>query len=250
MDMNLVYALIASIVVSLISLVGVVALIIKDNVLNKIIIFMVAFAAGSLIGSAFLDIIPEAAEHITNIQHLFLYVILGYVTFFVIEKYLHWRHCHDSECKVHRFTYLNIIGDIIHNFGDGLIIGGIFLVDINVGIATTLAIIFHEIPNEIGNFTVLVYGGYSKLKALFFNFLTALFAIVGTLVGYYFASRISGFSSVIFPLAAGGFIYIASCDLIPELHKETDGKRSALIMVTFSLGIILMYFLKMLGHHH
>jgi len=248
--MNLVYALIASIAVSLISLVGLVALIIKDDILHKIIIFMVAFAAGSLIGGAFLDIIPEAAEYIPNMTHLFLYVILGYVLFFIIEKYLHWRHCHDSHCEVHRFTYLNIMGDIIHNFGDGLIIGAIFLTDVNAGIAVTLAIISHEIPHEIGNFTVLVYGGYSKLKALFFNFLTALFAIVGTLVGYYFASKIHGFSTIIFPLAAGGFIYIASCDLIPELHKETDGKRSALIMVTFSLGIILMYFLKMLGHHH
>lgn len=248
--MNLLYAVIASIAVSMISLVGIVALVIKDEVLNKVIIFMVAFAAGSLIGGAFLDIIPEAAEYIPNMTHLFLFVILGYVLFFIIEKYLHWRHCHDSHCEIHRFTYLNIMGDIIHNFGDGLIIGAIFLTDINAGIAVTLAIIFHEIPHEIGNFTVLVYGGFSKFKALFFNFLTALFAIVGTIVGYYFASRIQGFSTIVFPLAAGGFIYIASCDLIPELHKETDGKKSALIMIIFSVGIILMYLLKMMEGPH
>ena len=183
----------------------------------------------------------------SRIRHLmlFLYVVSGYMLFFILEKYLHWRHCHSPECKIHRFTYLNIAGDIVHNFSDGLIIGAVFLIDIKVAIATTLAIIFHEIPHELGNFTVLIYGGLSKLKALSFNFLSSLFAIAGTIVGYYFASKISGFSSVLLPVAAGGFIYIASCDLIPELHKEEGGKRSALIMVTFTFGIVLMYLLKM-----
>ncbi len=244
--MNLLYALIASVIVSLISLIGVLALVIKDNLLKKIIIFLVAFAAGGLIGGAFLDIIPEATEYVKDITQLFLYVIAGYMLFFILEKYLHWRHCHIAECEVHRFTYLNIAGDIVHNFSDGLIIGAVFLINIKVGIATTLAIVFHEIPHELGNFTVLIYGGFSKLKALFFNFLSSLFAIAGTIVGYYFASRIGGFAGILLPVAAGGFIYIASCDLIPELHKEEDGKRSALIMVTFAFGIILMYFLKMM----
>lgn len=245
--MNLLYALIASTIVSLISLVGVFALLIKDDLLKKIIIYLVAFAAGGLIGGAFLDVIPEAAEYVKDVTQLFLYVVLGYLLFFILEKYLHWRHCHVAECQVHRFTYLNIIGDIIHNFSDGLIIGAVFLVNIKVGIAATLAIIFHEIPHELGNFSVLVYGGFSKLKALFFNFLSSLFAIAGTIAGYYLASRINGFTSILLPAAAGGFIYIASCDLIPELHKEEDGKKSALIMVTFTIGIILMYFLKKLG---
>ena len=185
--MNLLYALIASIIVSLISLIGVLALVIKDNLFKKLIIFLVAFAAGGLIGGAFLDIIPEATEYVKDITQLFLYVISGYLLFFILEKYLHWRHCHSAECKIHRFTYLNIIGDIVHNFCDGLIIGAVFLVNIKVGVATTLAIIFHEIPHELGNFSVLVYGGFSKLKALFYNFLSSLFAIVGTIAGYYFA---------------------------------------------------------------
>jgi len=242
--MNLLYALIASVIVSLISLIGVLALVIKDNLFKKLIIFLVAFAAGGLIGGAFLDIIPEAAEYVKDITQLFLYVILGYMLFFILEKYLHWRHCHSAECKIHRFTYLNIVGDIVHNFCDGLIIGTVFLVNIKVGIATTLAIIFHEIPHELGNFSVLVYGGFSKPKALFYNFLSSLFAIVGTIAGYYFTSKINGFSAILLPAAAGGFIYIASCDLIPELHKEEGGKRSALIMATFTFGITLMYLLK------
>ena len=244
--MNLLYAVIASIIVSLISLIGVLALLVKDDLLQRIVIFLVAFAAGALIGGAFLDLIPEAAEYITDITQLFLYVVLGYLLFFILEKYLHWRHCHSAECKVHRFTYLNIVGDIVHNFGDGMVIGAVFLVNIKVGIAATLAIIFHEIPHELGNFTVLIYGGFSKFRALCFNFLSSLFAIAGTIVGYYFAGKIRGFSSVILPIAAGGFIYIASCDLVPELHKEEGGKRSALIMVTFTFGIMLMYILKVM----
>jgi len=245
--MNLLFALIASAAVSLISLIGVLALIIKDDLLKKIIIFLVAFAAGGLIGGAFLDIIPEAAEYVKDFTQLFLYVVSGYFLFFILEKYIHWRHCHSAECEVHRFTYLNITGDIVHNFSDGLIIGATFLTNIKVGIAATLAIIFHEIPHELGNFTVLVYGGFSKPRALFFNFVSSLFAIAGTLVGYYFASKITGFSAFLLPAAAGGFVYIASCDLIPELHKEEDVKRSALIMVTFAFGIILMYFLTKIG---
>jgi zinc and cadmium transporter len=244
--MNLLYAVIASIIVSLISLIGVLALLVKDDLLQRIVIFLVAFAAGALIGGAFLDLIPEAAEYITDITQLFLYVVLGYLLFFILEKYLHWRHCHSAECKVHRFTYLNIVGDIVHNFGDGMVIGAVFLVNIKVGIAATLAIIFHEIPHELGNFTVLIYGGFSKFRALCFNFLSSLFAIAGTIVGYYFAGKIRGFSSVILPIAAGGFIYIASCDLIPELHKEEGGRRSAVIMVTFTFGIMLMYILKVM----
>ena len=245
--MNLLFAVIASVIVSLISLIGVIALVIKDDLLQKIIIFLVAFAAGALIGGAFIDLIPEAMEYTKDVIQLFVYVIAGFMFFFILEKYLHWRHCHAPECKIHHFTYLNIVGDIVHNFSDGLIIGAVFLVNVQVGIAATLAIIFHEIPHELGNFTVLVYGGFSKLRALFFNFVSSLFAIVGTLAGYYFAGRIGGFSTVLLPVAAGGFIYIAACDLIPELHKEEDGKRSALIMVTFALGIVLMYFVKKLG---
>src|SRR3989338_10547992 len=166
--MNLLYALIASFTVSLISLIGVFALFMRDDLLKKAIIFLVAFAAGGLIGGAFLDIIPEAMVHVKDVTQLFLYVVSGYLLFFILEKYLHWRHCHTPECRIHRFTYLNIVGDIVHNFSDGLIIGAVFLVDIKVGIAATLAIIFHKLPHEIGNFTVLVYGGYSKARALFF----------------------------------------------------------------------------------
>jgi zinc and cadmium transporter len=241
--MNLIFAIIASVLVSLLSLIGAVALIINDHFLKRIMIFLVAFAAGALIGGAFLHILPEAMENVQDTTQLFLYVVMGYLLFFILEKYLYWRHCHDAKCEVHMFNYLNIIGDAIHNFNDGLIMGAAFMVDVKIGIAATLAIIFHEIPHELGNFMVLVYGGFSKGKALFFNYLSSLFAIVGTVAGYYLAAKISGFSNILLPVAAGGFIYIASCDLVPELHKEA-GRRSVITMVMFILGITLMYFFK------
>ncbi|MBI4430315.1 MAG: ZIP family metal transporter [Candidatus Omnitrophica bacterium] len=239
--MNLLYALAASFAVSLISLVGILALLINQKLLKDIIFLLIAFSAGSLIGSAFLGIIPEAMEHVDNIAFLFLFVLLGYVLFFLFEKYLHWHHHHDEKCDVHMFTYLNVIGDGIHNFCDGLIIGAVFLTDVRVGIATTLAIILHEIPQELGDFAVLIYGGFSRAKALFYNFLSASFAVAGTLVGYFFAHLIGGFSAILLPLAAGGFIYIASCDLIPELRKETDSRKSVSITAAFLLGVALMY---------
>lgn len=242
--MNLVYALIASVVLSLISLIGVFALLIRDDLLKKILIFLVAFAAGGLIGGAFLHILPEAMEYFKDPTQLFLYVIIGFVFFFLCEKYFYWRHCHDAECTEHTFTYLNILGDVIHNFTDGLIMGTAFLVHIQLGITATLAIIFHEIPHEMGNFMVLIYGGFTKKKALLFNFLSSLAAIVGTVVGFTFAGMIHGFSALLLPFAAGGFIYIAACDLIPELQKETATKRTVITMAFFILGILLMYLLK------
>jgi zinc and cadmium transporter len=162
-----------------------------------------------------------------------------------MEKYLFWRNCHDKKCKIHSFTYLNLVGDGIHNFIDGLIIGASFIVDIKIGVAATIAIIMHEIPQELGDFAVLIYGGFSKRKALICNYLSAATAIIGTVIGYYFTSKISGFSGILLPFAAGGFIYIAACDLIPELHKQKEIKKSLASMVFFLLGLMLMLLLKL-----
>jgi len=165
-----------------------------------------------------------------------------------MEKYLYWRHCHKGECEIHTFTYLNLIGDGIHNLIDGLIIGASFFADIRIGVVTTAAIVLHEIPQELGDFAILVYGGFSKLKALFFNFLSALTAVLGTIIGYTFASQIGGFSAVLVPIAAGGFIYIASCDLIPELHRQPNIKSATYSMVFFISGILLMLALRLVHH--
>lgn len=245
--MNLVWALGASIIVSLISFVGVISLLLKENLLNKILLLLISFSAGALIGGAFLHLIPEAVEKSAH-SEVYLYVIAGFILFFILEKYLHWRHCHKGKCEIHAFTYLNLVGDGVHNFIDGLIIGSAFVININFGIATSFAIIMHEIPQEIGDFGVLVYGGLNKNKALFYNFLSALTAILGTIIGFVLANISDNFLKLLMPMAAGGFIYIASCDLIPELHKQQDIKKATLAMAVFILGVAFMYFAAAMHH--
>jgi zinc and cadmium transporter len=244
--MNLIWALGASIVVSLISFIGIISLLLKENLLNKILLLLISFSAGALIGGAFLHLIPEAAEKSWH-GEVYLFVIVGFIFFFILERYLHWRHCHKEACEIHTFTYLNLVGDGVHNFIDGLIIGSAFVVNVNFGLATSFAIIMHEIPQEIGDFGVLVYGGLNKNKALFYNFLSAITAILGTVIGFAIANISDVFLKLLMPVAAGGFIYIASCDLIPELHKQQDIKKATLSMAVFILGVAFMYFAAI--HH-
>lgn len=237
---NFFWAIGASAVNSLISLIGVFALLVKDKWLDKILGSLIGFAAGGLIGGAFLHLLPEAIEQSNN-PDVFVYVIAGFIFFFILEKYLHWRHCHNGVCAVHTFTYLNLIGDTIHNFVDGLVIGTSFIVSVRFGVVTTLAIIFHEIPQEIGDFGVLVYGGFTKIKAIFYNFLSGLVCILGTIVGFYLSGHIGGaFSVFVLPFTAGGFIYIAACDLIPEIHKQQNLKKAIFSMFAFLLGVVFI----------
>lgn len=241
--MRLLLILISTFVVSIISLIGVVTLAIQERFLKTILFFLVAFSAGALLGGAFLHLIPEAIEK-TDPAKVFTFVTAGFVLFFILEKYLFWHHCHDGVCGVHAFTYLNLIGDGVHNFMDGMVIAAGFAGSVSLGVFTTILVIVHEIPQELGDFGVLVYGGFSKRKALFYNFLSALTAFGGALVGYFLSNRIAGFSYILLALTAGGFIYIASADLIPEIHKETNLKKSIFSLVFFVFGIVLMYILK------
>ena len=241
--MTLIWILSATILVSLISLIGIFTLGIKTNILDRILILFVGFAAGGLIGGAFLHLLPEAIEQ-CGCDLVFLYTVIGFTVFFLMERYLYWRHCHDGVCDVHTFTYLNLIGDGVHNFTDGLIIAASFVTDIRLGIVTTLAVIFHELPQEMGDFGILVYGGFSKRKALFFNFICGLSAIVGAVIGYMLSNIIEDISLFLISFTAGGFIYIAASDLIPELHKQKDAKRANIAFVAFILGLVFMALLK------
>jgi len=236
--MILIWILSATTLVSLISLVGILTIGLATEVFDKILFLLVGFAAGGLIGGAFLHLLPEAIEQGGG-DLVFLYTLIGFTFFFLMERYLYWRHCHEGVCDIHAFTYLNIIGDGIHNFTDGLIIAASFMTDLKLGIVTTLAVIFHEIPQEIGDFGILVYGGFSKRKALFFNFVCALTAILGSLLGY-ILSNITGISLILISLTAGGFIYIAASDLIPELHRQKNTKRANMAFLAFILGVTFM----------
>jgi len=204
---------------------------------------LVGFASGSLIGGAFIHLLPESLEETG--QTMFYYVIVGIVFFFIMEKFLYWRHCHEEKCPVHTFAYLNLIGDGIHNFIDGTLIAASFILSYDLGVATTLAVIFHEIPQEIGDFGVLIYGGFTKRKALVYNFVSALTAIAGALITYYLA-YVQGIEQFLVPFAAGGFIYIATTDLMPELHKKSHAIESIIQLLAILAGIGLMSALKML----
>jgi zinc and cadmium transporter len=241
--MVLIWILGSTFLVSLVSLIGVVTLSIKERLLNRLLFCFIGFSAGALIGSAFLHILPEALEKAPSVT-IFSNLILGIVIFFMLERYFYWRHCHEGVCDVHAFSYLNLVGDGFHNFLDGVLIAVSYLASIKLGIITTVAIILHEIPQELGDFGVLVYGGFSKKKAILCNFLSALTAIFGSLLGYFITDFARGFSIFILPVTAGGFIYIATSDLIPEIHKEKSLKRSTIAFIAFLLGIIFMALAK------
>ncbi|MBU0732449.1 ZIP family metal transporter [Patescibacteria group bacterium] len=238
-------ALIATGIISLISLLGIVFLAINKKTLKKITILLVGFSAGALMGGALLHLIPEAAEE-GDWDVIGLAVIIGFSLFFIIERLLQWHHCHENEgeCDVHTFAYTNLIGDGVHNFLDGLIIAAAFVVDFQLGVATSIAVIFHELPQEISDFGVLIHAGLSRGKALLYNFGTALLAVVGAIIGFYFANQTNEFIDFILPFAAGGFIYIAASDLIPELHKEKKLSKSLLSFFMFVLGVAFMWVVK------
>lgn len=244
-----IYSLLSVGIVSLISLVGLFTLSIKENKLKNILIYSISFSAGALFGDVFIHLLPEIIEKNGLTVQLSSFVLLGIMFSLFIEKIIHWRHCHMpvNKVHVHRFAYMNLFGDAIHNFIDGLIIGAAYLISIPVGIATTLAVIFHEIPQEIGDFGVLIHAGIDREKALLYNFLTATTAILGTIIALLLSSKIAGATMLLSAFAAGSFIYIAGSDLIPELHKETQLRKSVMQIVTFILGIAIMYGLLIVG---
>lgn len=229
---NFAYALAAVFAVSAISLAGAVFAL-KEKVLNKVLFALVSFSAGAMLGAAFFNLLPEASHAGVNI---FAYALAGILVFFVLEKFVYWRHCHAGRCEVHPFTYLSLVGDGIHNFIDGVIIAASFISDVSLGIVSTIAVAAHEIPQELGDFGVLVYGGFTRGKALKYNLLSALTAVAGTVITYLFFTT-PGSVAFFLPFAAGGFIYIASTDLFPELHKEMALDRSLVQLALLALGI-------------
>ncbi len=234
--------LLATFIVSLISLIGIFFIGMKQDTLTKAIKYLVSFAVGGLLGGAFFHLLPESME--TGNPSIFVYVLSGIMIFFLIEKFLHWRHCHKGHCDAHTFTYLNLIGDGIHNFIDGMIIAASFGADMRLGVVTTLAVAAHEIPQEIGDFGILVYGGFSKAKALLFNLLSGLTAMAGAVIAYFSFNQIVWLKEFLIPFTAGGFLYIALVDLIPELHKEAGKDNIALQFITMIGGLLLMWLLK------
>ncbi len=247
-----IYTFVSLILVSLISLVGVFTLSLNQEWFKKILLYLVSFAVGGLFGDALIHLLPEAFKELGSSLTTSLLVVVGILIFFVLEKFLRWQHCHVPTSKehLHPVVTLNLVGDAVHNLIDGMIIGASFLAGTPIGITTTLAVILHEIPQEIGDFGILIHGGLSVKKALAFNFLSALFALIGGAISLTIGPHIAGYAHYLLPITAGGFLYVAGSDLIPELHhhgNDTKPLSAVLQFLMIILGVGLMALLTFIG---
>ncbi len=262
------------------SLIGLFMISIREKTLDKILFILVAFATGTILASALFDLIPESIHHLEELNlngagiaenMVFTFIILGFVIFFVIERFIYWfhGHAHEKENKlvcytgiaegedyllqqgsgVKSFALLNLIGDGLHNFLDGIIIMVAFLSGTKSGIIITLAVVLHEFPQEIGDFGILLYGGFSKKKALFFNFLSGMIALLGGFTAFILSDTVEIFNLFFLAFSGGGFLYIASTELMPELIKEKDLKKSIIQALIFLCGLILIMSLVTLLPH-
>ncbi|MBU0532032.1 ZIP family metal transporter [Candidatus Micrarchaeota archaeon] len=233
----------SAIVDALLGFVGVFSLWLSNKDMKKIANILMAFAAGSLLGGAFIHLLPESLESMDG-EIVLLTALAGFILFIFLESYVHWHHC--KECDIHPFSYVMMIGDGVHNFLGGLVLAASFLISIPLGIATMIAIIAHELPQQLGIFGVLVKGGLPRNKAIIYSFIAQSTIILGALVGYLLSGMMAGITAFLVPFAAGNFIYIAASDLIPEMHKAEgwDGIKNILI---FFVGIVFMWILKVYG---
>lgn len=269
--MEVAIAFLMIIIISVFSLIGVFMISLREQTLDKILFILVAFATGTILATALFDLIPESLHRLKELNAggvgiaeslPFAIIILGFIVFFIIERFIYWFHGHAHESdevlvcynsltegndiavnrgkKIKNFALLNLIGDGLHNFLDGIIIMVAFLSGLGNGIIVTLAVLFHEIPQEIGDFGILVYGGFSKKRALLFNFGSALVALLGGLLAFLLSDAIELFNFFFLAFSGGGFLYIASTELMPEMLEEKDLKKSIAQAFVFLCGLILI----------
>ncbi len=246
--MTLLLILLANLLVSFISILTFGLLSINHKKLNNFLLAFIAFAAGALLGDAFIHILPESSALIGGVP-AFVIALLGFSAFFLLEKILHYHHCPEANCENKDFeertlkpvAKLSLLSDGVHNFFDGLAIGASFLVNIALGWATTFGIMVHEIPQEIGDNAVLIYSGMRRKKVLFYNYLVSLTSILGSLLTYFLGTRLNTLNNYILPFVAGSFIYLAASDLIPELKEEKHFGHFILEFLSFLLGVGAMF---------
>ncbi len=245
---TLIWIILSGIVISSISFLA--AWLLKSKVTSWLH-YLISFAAAALIGSAFFDLIPEAI-HELDVHLALIFVLIGILLFFFIERFIHWHHCGKEHCHKKSVGTLNLIGDSIHNYLDGILIAGSFLLNPITGIFTSISIALHELPQEIGDYSVLIHAGYSHKKALKMNVLVSLTAILGGVSGYFFLSVFSSWIPYLIGITAGGFIYIALSDIFPDLHEhKTDKKKILVEAIILVVTLILFYFLfSILAHSH
>ena len=239
-------ALAAAALVAMVSLSGAAVLWIRTSTLRVAVPMLVAMAVGVLLGDAFLHLIPEATEQLGSVATVGIYTMAGFVLFFAIEKGVRWQHRHDvyspdSPDAIQPMARMNLVGDAVHNFMDGILIAGSFAVDPVLGWATTAAIVMHEIPQELGDIGALLCGGYSPRRAVWLNFLCALAVIPGVVATLLVGQVFENVQIYLLPIAAGGFIYIAASDFLPALHRGEPFQASAAQVGVVSLGMLVMY---------
>jgi zinc and cadmium transporter len=240
-----VYPIISVTLISVLSLVGVIVLFIGGELEKNKLMDLVAFSVGGLLGGAFLHLIPEAYETFPK-SNVSYFILLGIFSSYLLEMVIGWRHCHIPTSKEHphTFAYMNLVGDAVHNFIDGLIISGAYLNSVPLGVSTTVAVIMHEIPQELGDFGVLLYAGFSPRNALLFNLVSALTAVLGAVFALYLGVYVKCLTEILLPFAAGNFIYIAGSDLVPELKDQKDFLKGLKQLGLMVLGALLMYIIK------
>jgi len=238
---ELIYIILSTLIISSGSFIGIFAISLKPKLLSKITMSLVSLSAGTMLGAAFLHLLPESIEQLD--PHFALQLALGsFIIFFLLERFLHWRHCHtEDHLTKHTLGIMNLIGDGLHNFLDGLLIAAAFVSGEALGLVAAIAVVFHEVPQEIGDFGVLLHSGFSRTKALWLNIIVSLTAVLGGVVGYFAIHNVSMLASYLVPVAAGGFIYIGASDLVPELKDENSPRRIFASLLSFGLGIALMF---------
>ncbi len=236
---TLLWITVAGVVMSLLALVGGLALLLPDRLFDRVVPPLVALAAGTLVGGALLHMLPGAVAEMGNTLEVYLFVLAGFFVFLLLEQFLHWHHCHRPALEHEPLGYLILIGDALHNFIGGLAVGGAFLVDLRLGVITWLAAAAHEIPQELGNFGILVHAGWSKLGALLVNLAVAFTFLLGGWLAYALADVVE--VTWLLPFAAGNFLYIGAVDLLPELTGHPEAGRKALLSAMFAAGLAILW---------
>lgn len=246
----LIQIIVATVIVSLVSLLGI---IFSYGKIKKFLHYFISFAAASLLGVAFFDLIPEGTEELIflgiEVEIALLFVLIGVMLFFIVERFIHWHHCDKDDCHDKPAGFLILTGDFVHNFIDGILIAGAFLLNTFTGIMTTITVIIHEIPQEFGDFSVLIHSGFSKMKALKYNFFSALSAVLGGILGYFLFDSLGRITPYAVLIAAGGFIYVALSDIVPSMHKHKD-KSNTVWLETLIFLVTLVGFYFFLGFMH
>ncbi len=238
---------------SLLGSAGVVAgagvlLLLPEAVWQRLISFLVSFAVGTLLGGAFLGLLPEALERAESLP-VFSTVLAGVVLFFILEKWVLWRHCHDPECPADRVAgELILLGDAIHNLFDGIVIAASFLSAPALGVSSALAVVAHEVPQEVGDFAILLHSGYGKGRALVYNLLSSSTTLAGAVIAYFALSAIQPLVPYVLALSAASFLYIAMSDLVPGLHRVISLRKAAVQVAFIVAGILTMAGIRAIAH--